>query len=42
MRQLQLHTKIDDEWGREDLPVDQKQRSASLQQTASVREAQEV
>ena len=42
MRQLKLHTEIDDEWGREDLPVDEKQRSGSLQQTTSVREAQEV
>jgi hypothetical protein len=42
MRQLELHTEIDDEWGREDLSVDQKQGSASPQQTTSVGEAQEV
>jgi hypothetical protein len=42
MRQLELHTEIDHEWGRKDLSVDQKQRSASLQQTTSVTEVQEV
>jgi len=42
MRQLQLHTNIDDDWGREDLPNDPTQQSVPLQQTMSKREAQEA
>jgi hypothetical protein len=33
MRQLQLHTKIDEDWGREDLPVGQRERFVALQPT---------
>jgi len=42
MRQLQLHTEIDEDWGREELPVDQRQPGAPLQQTPNMREAQEA
>ena len=42
MRQLQLHTDIDKDWGREDLPADPTERFVPLQLTASKREAQEV
>jgi hypothetical protein len=42
MRQLQLHTDIDEDWGREDLPQanDPMQQSVPLQQTVSKREVQ--
>ena len=38
MRQLQLHTNIDDDWGREDLPNDPEQQFVPLQETVSKRE----
>jgi hypothetical protein len=42
MRQLQLHTNIDEEWGRNDLPTDSTQQHITPEQTMSEREAQEV
>jgi hypothetical protein len=42
MRQLQLHTKIDEDWGRKDLPVDQRERFVPLQPTTGMRESQEA
>jgi hypothetical protein len=43
MRQLQLHTKIDEDWGREDLPVDETQGVVLLQQqTVNMRESHDV
>jgi hypothetical protein len=42
MRQLQLHTEIDKDWGREELPVDPMHPVAPLQQTPNMREAQEA
>jgi len=43
MRQLQLHTKIDEDWGREDLPIDETQGVVLLQQqTVNMRESHDV
>ena len=42
MRQLQLHTNIDEDWGREDLPVDETQGVVLLQQTVNMRESHDV
>jgi len=42
MRQLQLHTEVDEDWGREDLPVDETQGVVVLQQTVNMRESQGV
>jgi hypothetical protein len=42
MRQLHLHTKVDEDWGREDLSVDQGERIVPVQQTSSMREVQEA
>jgi len=42
MRQLHLHTKVDEDWGREDLSVDQGQRIVPVQQISSMREVQEA
>lgn len=42
MQQLQLHTDIDEDWGRKDLPADPTERFVPLQLTASKREAQEA
>jgi hypothetical protein len=42
MRQLQLHTKVDEDWGREDLLVDQSQRFVSLELTTGMKESQEA
>ena len=42
MRQLQLHTEIDEDWGREDLPVDETQGVVVLQQTVNMRESRDV
>lgn len=42
MKQLQLHTKIDEDWGREDMPVDHKwsdSPSKLTQQTEDMKEA---
>lgn len=38
MRQLHLHTRVDEDWGREDLSVNQGQYIAPVQQTSSMRE----
>jgi len=43
MRQLQLHTNIDEDWGREDLPVDETQGVVLLQQqTVNMKESHDV
>jgi hypothetical protein len=42
MRQLQLHTNIDEDWGREDLPVDEMQGVVPLQQSVNMKESQDV
>ena len=43
MRQLQLHTKVDEDWGREDLPVDETQGVVLVQQqTVNMRESHDV
>jgi len=42
IRQLQLHTKIDEDWGRDDILVDQSQQFVTLQPSADMREAQEA
>jgi hypothetical protein len=42
MKQLQLHTKIDEDWGREDMPVDHKWSDSPLkltQQTENMRKS---
>lgn len=42
MRQLHLHTNVDEDWGREDLSVDRKQHVVPVQQISSTREVQEA
>jgi hypothetical protein len=42
MRQLRLHTNIDEEWGRKYLPTHSTQQLIPPEQTANKREAQEV
>jgi hypothetical protein len=42
MRQLKLHTDIDEEWGRQDLPTETTQQLVPLEQTASKRGAEEA
>jgi len=42
MRQLHLHTKVDEDWGREDLSVDQGQRIVPEHQISSMREVREA
>jgi hypothetical protein len=42
MRQLQLHTKIDEDWGREDLPVDLKWSQSTSQQTHQTTDMKEA
>jgi len=40
VRQLHLHTKVDEDWGREDLSIDREQHAVPAQQISSVREVQ--
>jgi hypothetical protein len=42
MKQLQLHTKVDEDWGRKDLPVDHKWSRPASQPTQPTEDIKEV